>query len=222
MIGTGFIGIWSDIAPETETDYVHWLAREHTTERLSTSGFLGVRVFRALHVPMNRFFILYELQNADVVGSPEYVVRLNDPTPWSKRIMPKLGNFVRGGGRLVASAGIGQGGFVSAIPLSAPLPNDFETWTRKLSQLDRIAAVRAFETDDAQTSITTNEKNLRANDGSFGSLVLLEALDEGALDVALAKLRNIVPSLLSGAREEPHLYASVFCLDRRFIPHAAS
>ena len=33
MRGAGFLAIWSDIEPDTLTDYRHWLTLEHTTER---------------------------------------------------------------------------------------------------------------------------------------------------------------------------------------------
>ena len=42
MRGAGFLAIWSDVEPENLTDYRHWLTREHTTERVTTKGFLGV------------------------------------------------------------------------------------------------------------------------------------------------------------------------------------
>ena len=48
MRGAGFLAIWSDIAPNNLTDYRHWLTREHTTERVTTKGFLASRVFRAV------------------------------------------------------------------------------------------------------------------------------------------------------------------------------
>ncbi len=48
MHDPGLLVIWSDVAASDETDYLHWLTREHTSERVSTEGFLGVRVFRAL------------------------------------------------------------------------------------------------------------------------------------------------------------------------------
>ena len=47
MRGAGFLAIWSDVEQKALTDYRHWLTREHTTERVTTKGFLGVRVFRA-------------------------------------------------------------------------------------------------------------------------------------------------------------------------------
>jgi hypothetical protein len=133
-------------------------------------------------------------------------------------MMPNLGNFIRGGGRQVLSAGRGQGGFVTAIPRDTPLPRDIETWVLKLADLDRVAAVRAFETDAAQTSIKTNEKSLRANDSSYKSLVLIETLDEASLVAALANLEKAAPHVLGDANTKPLLYANFFCLDRRIIP----
>ena len=70
MRGAGFLAIWSDIAPNNLTDYRHWLTREHTTERVTTKGFLGSRVFRAARADIHRFFILYELEAAEVLDGP--------------------------------------------------------------------------------------------------------------------------------------------------------
>ena len=105
MKGAGFLAIWSDVELEEETDYLHWLTREHTSERLGVDGFLRVRVYRSLEAGVRRYFIHYELRSPDVLGSEAYLARLNAPTPWSQRIMPILGNFVRGGGRVLARAG---------------------------------------------------------------------------------------------------------------------
>src|ERR1700712_1431484 len=105
MRGAGFLAIWSDVEQKTLTDYQHWLTREHTTERVTTKGFLVVRVFRAGRSDINRFFILYERKAPEVRDGPAYLARLNAPTPWSQRIMPQLGNFSRGGGVMTSRAG---------------------------------------------------------------------------------------------------------------------
>ena len=115
MRGAGFLAIWSDVEPDNLTDYRHWLTREHTTERVTTKGFLGVRVFRATRADINRFFILYELEAPEVLDGPAYLARLNAPTPWSQRIMPQLGNFMRGGGVMAARAGRGEGATIVAL-----------------------------------------------------------------------------------------------------------
>jgi hypothetical protein len=198
---TGFLGIWSDVAAQDETDYLHWLTREHTEERLGVPGFLNVRVFRARSAAHRRYFILYGLAGPDVVASGPYLARLNAPTPWSQRIMPILKNFVRGGGRVVAAAGKGQGAMV--LPVIYQDPTAARALLVRLAGLDRVAAVRLFETDQAGTTITTNEKAMRSNDASFPALLLIEALDDAGLDAAQA--------MLPGAETR---YDQVFALTR--------
>ena len=185
-MGTGFLGIWSDVAPQDETDYLHWLTREHTEERLGVPGFLSVRVFRARSAEHRRYFILYGLAGPDVMASAPYLARLNAPTPWSRRIMPILKNFVRGGGRVAAVSGKGQGTVV--LPVIYQDVADARTALEKVAGLDRIAAVRLFETDQAGTTITTHEKAMRSNDASFPALLLVEAIDDAGLGAAQAKL----------------------------------
>jgi hypothetical protein len=169
MQGAGYLAIWSDLTPEDETDWAHWITREHAAERVGVNGFLACRIFRAIGMAVNRYFILYELENDNVVGNPDYLARLNAPTPWSQRIMPKLGGFARGGGRIAASAGIGQGGIVAPLRLDAAPAFDAAKVTAELAGLDRIIAARVLLTDVAQTSIKTNEKGMRANDDSFAA-----------------------------------------------------
>ena len=102
--GRAQLAIWSDVEPGQETDYLHWLTREHVLERVSVDGFLSGRVFRAEAGGKRRFFITYELQDTGVLAGPSYLARLNAPTPWSQRTMPILQNFARGGGPVVARA----------------------------------------------------------------------------------------------------------------------
>src|SRR3954454_12330926 len=146
MRGTGFLAIWSDIAPGALTDYRHWLTREHTTERVTTTGFLAARVFRADRSDLNRFFILYELEAPEVLDGPAYLARLNAPTPWSQRIMPLLGNFIRGGGVMTARAGRGEASPVIALRIEN-LPKDPARLAADIVALDGIAAVQIGVTD---------------------------------------------------------------------------
>ena len=118
MRGAGFLAIWSDVQQKVLTDYRHWPTREHTTERVTTKGFLAVRVFSAERPEPNCFFILYELETPEVLDGPAYMARLNAPTPWSQRIMPQLGNFIRGGGVMAARSGRGEGSTIAALGLS--------------------------------------------------------------------------------------------------------
>src|SRR5215217_2271409 len=175
--GAGFLAIWSDVEAQEETNYLHWLTREHTAERVSVPGFLGVRVFRARLPEHSRDFILYRLQQASVLSSESYLARLNAPTEWSSRIIPLLRNFVRGGGRVVAEAGRGEGAMVSQqyeVPAARGV-------LAHIAAVDRIVSARLFEVERSGTEIATNEKSMRTNDQSFPALLLVEALSDGAL-----------------------------------------
>jgi hypothetical protein len=218
MQGAGYLAIWSDLTPQDHTDWAHWITREHAAERVGIDGFLACRIFRALGMAVNRYFILYELEDERTVGGPDYLARLNAPTPWSQRIMPRLGNFARGGGRIAASAGTGQGGIVAPLRLDAAPAWDIAAVTAELAQLDRVIAVRVLLTDAAQTSIRTREKGMRANDGSFAALLLIEGLDEAAVRGALHHLRNTLPSEDQARIDDLPLYRLAFSLPKRMLP----
>jgi hypothetical protein len=203
MVEPGFLAIWSDIPPDAETDYLHWLTREHTAERLGVPGFRGVRVFRALREDVCRYFILYALESQEVLGSEGYTVRLNAPTPWSTRIMPQLGNFVRGGGRIAAAAGTGRGGVLAAMPFAEAEENSAMN-PEEAVRADRITGALRLEVDQAGTGIVTRERRMRGGDASFARLLLVEGLERGA--VAACAARFLPPG------QPVPLYTQVFSL----------
>ncbi|WP_234682967.1 hypothetical protein [Bradyrhizobium monzae] len=213
MRGSGFLAIWSDVAAQDLTDYRHWLTREHTTERVTTKGFLASRVFRAARDDLNRFFILYELDAPEVLDGEAYLARLNAPTPWSQHIMPRLGNFMRGGGTMVARAGRGEGATIIALRIEN-LPETPQKLAEALVACDGIAAVQIGATDEARTSVPTTEKGMRKEEGFFSGLLLIEALDLTSLQAALQRARTIAPDVL-GRASEPEIYQAMFTLDAR-------
>jgi hypothetical protein len=200
---SGFLAIWSDVDPADETDYLHWLTREHVQERLSVPGFLAVRVFRTEAEGRGRFLIFYRLQDAGVVGSETYVARLNAPTPWSQNIMPKLKNFMRGGGTILQETANGEGACIAPVLFGREeLPNYLEA-AAEIAKADRMAATRILEVDQAVSGIKTNEKSMRAGDRTFEAMLLLEALDVDVLTEGLALMEV-------GDRS---IYRQIFSLD---------
>jgi hypothetical protein len=183
----GFLAIWSDVPSQQETDYLHWLTREHAFERLAVDGFLGVRVFRALRRNVCRYFIHYRLAAPAVLSSAAYLERLNAPTPWSQRIMPILGNFARMGGRVVAETGQGRGCTLAPIKLDRLPEGGLDNKLASIVASDRIVAARLLETDLDRTSIPTREKGMRTEDRIFPGLLLVEGLDPLAVSEATAR-----------------------------------
>lgn len=189
----GLLAIWSTIAAEAETDYLHWLTREHVFERVSVPGFRSGRVFKRRNSGPSEYLMLYALDEAGVMASPGYLSRLNDPTPWTQRIMPKLMQFRRGGGTVALTGGHagGNGTRIAIARFEGPLPgaltgSDGRELVDALARLDWIVAVRFMTVQSDATSIATREKSMRASqEGAFSGLLVIEALDPASLDRAL-------------------------------------
>jgi hypothetical protein len=208
---SAMLAIWSDVMPEQETDYLHWLTREHTAERIGIPGFEAVRVFRAEIPEACRYLILYNLAAPSVLTSLAYLARLNAPTPWSRRIMPTLRNFARGGGRVRAVRGTGSGAHLLPLRLDRLPPEAAEHLLNALVAEDRICAIRLLEVDQEGSKVPTNEKALRGGDESFRGLLLIEATDGNTLRRVMSRhLQAFAGLRVEG--ENPALYSSVFSL----------
>jgi len=103
----------------------------------------------------------------------KYLARLDAPTPWSQRVMPRLRNFARGGGQVTSMAGIGEGGLIAAIRLDTEPEWQAGTLCRELASMERIVTARVMLINLAQTSIQTREKSMRSKDGAFAGLLLI-------------------------------------------------
>lgn len=204
------LAIWSDVTPGQETDYLHWLTREHTAERVGIPGFEAVRVFRADMAETCRYLILYDLAAPSVLTSPAYLARLNEPTPWSQRIMPGLRNFARGGGWVRALRGTGGGAHLLPFRLARPV-EEATSLLEALVAEERVCAARLLEVDEAGSGVPTSEKALRGGDRSFPGLLLVEAAGAAALRAALSRHRPAIAALGADV-EDPPLYTAVFSL----------
>ena len=193
--GHGFMAIWSDVAPGDSAFYHDWLLKEHFQERVSVPGFISARVFRRLAGQDFQFFIIYETESPEVLASAAYVARLNDPTPMTQKVMPKLRNFVRGAGRVVQSSGVCGGGAAKVMRFNEPHSLLSDEGARiplfkKINQMHRVLAVRLFEVDTAATTIQTAEKKIRTGkEEIYSQLLVIEAADLDAFDAVSELLK---------------------------------
>jgi ribosomal 30S subunit maturation factor RimM len=186
--GRGFMAIWSDVAPGDSDFYHEWLLKEHFPERVGVPGFIAARVFRRSTGQESQFFIIYETEAPEVLASPAYVARLNNPTAMTQKVMPKLKNFVRGAGRVVQSSGVCGGGAAKVMRFeeAQALLGDANARTalfEKINGMDRVLAVRLFEVDTAATTIQTEEKKIRTSrEEIYNQLLVIEAADVDAFE----------------------------------------
>ncbi|WP_448090096.1 hypothetical protein [Pseudomonas azerbaijanoccidentalis] len=196
----GLLAIWSTIAADVETDYLHWLTREHIFERVSVPGFLSGRVFKRRDSQPSQYFMLYELAEASVMSSPAYLARLNDPTPWTQRIMPRLMQFRRGGGSVDISGGhVGAHGSHLAIArFDGALPDALKgskgrQLVEALAELDWVVNVQMMTVQTDATAIATREKSMRSSqEGEFSGLLIIQALDHAALERAVSRAKELL------------------------------
>ncbi|MCB1341508.1 MAG: hypothetical protein KDK24_10695 [Pseudooceanicola sp.] len=194
---TGFLAIWCEIAPQDLADYRAWLTREHIADRTVLPGILGVRLFES---PDNAcaHFILYATQSPDVLRGPAYRAVLDNPSPWTRAIMPKFGPFDRALGRQVLKLGNGVGAHVCAWRIGAATP-DLTQLARALQPLvgaDGVVSLRLFALDRDSTDRHSEEKTMRGGaEGDFDLLLCAEAMTGTAARGIAQRLGPDLPDL---------------------------
>ena len=223
LLGQGFLAIWNDIVPGGEPNFHHWHTKEHVPERVGVPGFLRGRRWEAV-TGQPKYFTLYETETVDVLASPAYLGRLNDPTPWTRRSVAQFTDTNRTACRVTAAAGRGVGGAMATLRLG---PREGAEATLRdwlagtalpaLAERPGIVGVALGEADVGTTLVPTAERSLRAEADKVAAwVVLVDGLDA---DEAASGCREMLgPAALGehGAARESDLgvYRLLFSLSR--------
>ena len=185
--GDAVIAIWQDLVPEAKEDFREWHNRQHVPERLSIPGFLRARRLVALQGGPE-FYTLYELDQIDTATSNGYLNRLNAPTEWTQRIMPKFRNMARSACSVVFSAGLGDGGFMMTVRVSG-VPGLLDTLPL-LMRDPGIVSVHWCAADNSASGIETKEKAFRSSADLIPEYVaMVEGTSPENIRDAVARLR---------------------------------
>jgi hypothetical protein len=104
LLGSAAMLLWFDIVPEQTSEHDDWHTREHFPERVGIPGFIRAQRWVASSQG-SRYFVMYEVADIGVLSSAPYLERLNNPTPWTRRMMPSYRGMVRGFCELESSHG---------------------------------------------------------------------------------------------------------------------
>jgi hypothetical protein len=186
MSNKGFLAIWCDISAEDLPDYRQWIIKEHIADRIFSPGFLGARFCTNIADEKSHFF-LYTTEDKNVFKNPPYLHILNNPSPWTNRIMPKFGQFDRALGEQLMKIGNGFGAFIVVARIKDASDADLESLQKTLTQfmnMPDVVTVRLMKLDRSATDIKSQEKTMRkGTEGDFHYLLVVEALsDSGALN----------------------------------------
>jgi hypothetical protein len=177
--------MWCDVAPEIRGEFDDWHSHEHFPERLSIPGFLrGSRWIAA--DGGEAIFTCYETESPATLTTGPYLERLNDPTPWSRKMMPHHRNMVRSLCRVEASYGAGLGRSLLTARF-APAPGEEAKLERWLTSelLPSLPARRGVVAARFMRSLPlppqTAEQKIRGKDASADWIVLVSGYEAGAL-----------------------------------------
>jgi hypothetical protein len=205
----GVLAIWHDIVPEHEVEVLNWYDNEHHFERLAVPGFRNVRRYHAVAGSSPQLFVRYETDATDVLSSPAYLERLNQPTPWTLRCQPQFRNNSRTVCERVEAQGHAEGGVVLTVRLNGPKPP--ERWRGAAAKAAANVGILGWEywiADIKRSTIPTREKQLRGESDLYAGAVLLfhaRGVEEGraCLTVFNSVLDDETPDLRQ---------AGIYCL----------
>jgi hypothetical protein len=211
LLGRAAVAMWWDMAPAHRAEFEDWHAHEHFPERLAIPGFRrGSRWASA--DGGDGFFVMYELESYETLTSPAYFARLNNPTPWSQKLMPHHSRMVRSQCHVLDSHGGGLAAAMLTVRLS-PQPGRADALRlhlravlRDLPQRPGMTGAHLLQTQTPTAAATTEQKIRGGADGVADWIVLVSGYDVPALQ-AMADDALGAPQLgaagAAGAAEGP-------------------
>lgn len=217
LLGSAAMLLSFDIDAEAIDEHDRWHTREHLPERLSIPGFLrGTRWVAIDGAP--RYMVLYEVADlATLTGAP-YLARLNDPTPWTSRMMPHYRGMRRGLCSVRGSVGHGLGGCAALIGLAGDAARDATLLDRLARDvLPALVAVpglgSAHLLTGAQAAPMTSEQRIRGADQAVDAALIISGYDERIVaDHARALSAELRPADGSAGNPAPAIYRCGYSL----------
>ncbi|HEX9433105.1 MAG TPA: hypothetical protein VF936_10010 [Burkholderiales bacterium] len=186
------VTIWCDVAAEVREEFDDWHAHEHMPERLSIPGFLrGSRWVAA--DGGSGYFMLYEARDESTITAGPYLERLNNPTPWSRKMMPHHRNMVRGLCRVEASHGAALGQALLTVRFSGN-PEIVQQLAAMASRKGLVAAHLLRNIAPAHAAQTTEQK-LRGGDVLPDWIALVTGYNAEAVAALASKELNGVAGI---------------------------
>jgi hypothetical protein len=181
MLGKAAVAMWWDIASEVRAEWEDWHTREHMPERLGIPGFLrGTRWIAESGQPS--YFVLYEAERLETLTAGTYLERLNNPTPWSLKMMPHHHNMVRSLCEVRATWGGGVPQTLATIRFSvtSDLP--------ELPQHHGLTGAHLLQSVSMAAVPQTTEQKIRGGDATADWVLLVGGYDPEAIKQACSQV----------------------------------
>jgi hypothetical protein len=180
-----------DVDADAIEEHDRWHTHEHLPERLSIPGFRRGTRWVAASSP--RYMVVYEVDSLEALTSQAYLARLNDPTPWTRRMMTRYRGMSRGLCAVLGRFGVGQGG-VAALMRFTPEPSRTSQLTRwlldkALPDVPRTPGLgSALLLQGATAATMTDEQRIRGADRGVDSAIVVTGYDTAAVAACASEL----------------------------------
>ena len=214
LLGSAAMLLWYDIVPEQIAEHDDWHTREHFPERVGIPGFIRAQRWVASS-PGSRYFIMYEVTDIGVLSSAPYLERLNNPTPWTRRMMPSYRGMVRGFCKLESTHGsvLGTTGVTVRYSAAPGLEDGLRGWLDGDLIPDlmlRKGITSAFMLRSERAPEMTAEQRIRGRDASVDRVLMVTGYSP-ALIARLAQ-RELCARALEAHGASPGTAVGVFQL----------
>jgi hypothetical protein len=177
LLGKAAMLLSFDVAQEAIVEHDDWHTHEHIPERVSIPGFMrGSRWIAEEGQP--RYFVMYEVAGLDILASAAYLERLNNPTPWTAKMMVHYLGMTRGFCTITNSFGVGLGQAAVLIRFK-PEPGKAKAVHKWLCEEtlpglpSKAGLASAHLFDAALTPQTTKEQRIRGKDAAIDCALLV-------------------------------------------------
>ena len=185
LLGQAAMLLLFDVVQDAIPEHDEWHTHEHLPERLSIPGFVrGTRWVAPDGAP--RYFVLYEVEQLATMTSDAYLERLNNPSPWTSKMMPNYRGMKRGFCSVTGSFGFGMGhrGQLIRFSPATEAESALRKWLLKdilprLPSRPGIGSAHLFE--GALTPPMTSEQAIRGADAGIDWALLVTGYSQEAL-----------------------------------------
>ena len=177
LLGKGALLNWGGVLPKHDFDYNLWHSLEHMPERMSVKGFF--RAFRCVGLKgtndNDKYFMMYDVKNKDILSSKQYLNRLNNPTDWTSKILSKYVYPSRAICEVIKTKSLTSGlsGFFVTIRY---LSNNneikkFDNISDSIMSKNGIFSIHCFQSDKEFSLLKTKEKVIRSSQGNEDEII---------------------------------------------------
>ena len=177
ILGKGALLNWGGVLPKHDLDYNLWHSLEHMPERMNVIGFL--RAFRCVGLKgtndNDKYFMMYDVKNKDILSSKQYLNRLNNPTDCTSKILSKYVYPSRAICEVIKtkSLTIGLIGFFVTIRYLAKSNEikKFYNVSDEIMSKNGILSIHCFQSDKEISLLKTKEKVIRSYQGNEDEII---------------------------------------------------